>query len=122
MLFASCMRLRIQLPGMLACLHMPYSVLHTNAAEHAVQIDPALNGTKNVLASVIKHKAGIKRVVMTSSVVGNYTLFLQHHFLVAALPSKKTCCMRKLYPAQHAFAARSVRTSGCHERFGIFEH
>ncbi|KAK9808369.1 hypothetical protein WJX73_007525 [Symbiochloris irregularis] len=32
-------------------------------------IDPALNGTKNVLASVIKHKSGIKRVVMTSSVV-----------------------------------------------------
>lgn len=33
-------------------------------------IAPAVDGTRNVLASAIKHKASIKRVVITSSVCG----------------------------------------------------
>jgi len=41
---------------------------------HALQkdlIDPAVNGTKNVLGSVSKYKSTVKRVVLTSSFAGN---------------------------------------------------
>jgi len=34
-------------------------------------IEPAVNGTKNVLGSVSKHKGTIKRVVLTSSFAGD---------------------------------------------------
>lgn len=32
-------------------------------------LEPALHGTKNVFSSIVKHKATIKRVVLTSSIV-----------------------------------------------------
>lgn len=35
-------------------------------------IDPAVQGTKNVLASVAKHKGTVKRCVVTSSVCGEH--------------------------------------------------
>eukprot|EP00877_Chromochloris_zofingiensis_P006215 jgi/Chrzof1/1847/Cz10g23160.t1 len=35
-------------------------------------IEPAIEGTKNILASVTKHKDTIRKVVLTSSIVGEY--------------------------------------------------
>lgn len=35
-------------------------------------VDPAVNGTKNVLSSVVKSKATVRRVVLTSSFAGRF--------------------------------------------------
>ena len=40
-------------------------------------IDPAVKGTRHVLASVIKHKETVRRVIVTSSVAGRALLLSQ---------------------------------------------
>ena len=40
------------------------------ADPQAQLIDPALKGTTNLMNSVVRHKEGIRRVVVTSSVAG----------------------------------------------------
>ena len=37
-------------------------------------IDPAVNGTRNVLLSAAKHKETLKRIVLTSSMAGEDSL------------------------------------------------
>jgi len=49
-------------------------------------IDPAVNGTKNVLGSVSKEKSTIKRVVLTSSFACNYQQALSFLIQVPDLP------------------------------------
>ena len=53
-------------------------------------IEPALNGTRNVLGSVAKNKSTVKRTVVTSSFAGAVYLI---HFLLPAHLSLKTPMM-----------------------------
>lgn len=48
-------------------LSCPRGCLQVKDAQHDL-IDPAVNGTKNVLASVLKSKDSVRRVILTSSI------------------------------------------------------
>ena len=71
------------------------------------QVDPALKGTQNVLSSVIKHKATVKRVVVTSSGAGKRspltqacTALKQHlYFSQSAGKSRRCAAMDHTHPA-----------------------
>ena len=42
------------------------------------QVDPALKGTQNILRAVAKSKSSVKRVVVTSSIVGMHSFPCLH--------------------------------------------
>ena len=49
-----------------------YPLFFLNLLLQKELIEPAVNGTKNVLGAVAKAKDSVKRVVLTSSFAGNY--------------------------------------------------
>lgn len=59
-------------------------------------VDPALKGTNNVLNSVAKHKETIKRVVLTSSVVGKVLPRFQLHLAYCPCMYVHVCLWMKV--------------------------